>query len=137
MSCFTYVRISKHGDQRRFLMMIAMTTATMLLLRLMMTATTMTIIILTTTMMMMMTIIIYKTKGNPLPLDFWPEAIAVCCPLLYRLSRWPSGSGVRIPLETGFFRVEPYQWLFCQAPGIIGSALELVGPVSVYCDWMK
>ena len=26
------------------------------------------------------------------------------------------------------------QWLPCQAPGIIGSALELVGPVSVYCD---
>ena len=25
------------------------------------------------------------------------------------------------------------QWLPCQAPGIIGSALGLVGPVSVYC----
>ena len=25
----------------------------------------------------------------------------------------------------------------CQAPGIIGSALGLVGPVSVYCDWVR
>ena len=61
--------------------------------------------------------------------------------------RWPSGQGVRlesgrsrvgIPLEPG--RVIPVisklalQWLPCQAPGIIGSALGLVGPVSVYCD---
>ena len=29
------------------------------------------------------------------------------------------------------------QWLPCQAPGVIGSALGLVGPVSVYCDWMR
>ena len=28
------------------------------------------------------------------------------------------------------------QWLLCQAPGIIGSAPGLVGPVSVYCDWV-
>ena len=28
------------------------------------------------------------------------------------------------------------QWLPCQAPGVIGSALGLAGPVSVYCDWM-
>ena len=26
------------------------------------------------------------------------------------------------------------QWLPCQAPGVIGSALGLVGPVSVYVD---
>ena len=25
----------------------------------------------------------------------------------------------------------------CQALGVIGSALELVGPVSVYCDWVR
>ena len=24
-----------------------------------------------------------------------------------------------------------------QAPGVIGSALGLVGPVSVYCDWVR
>ena len=27
------------------------------------------------------------------------------------------------------------QWLPCQVPGVIGSALGLVGSVSVYCDW--
>ena len=26
---------------------------------------------------------------------------------------------------------------FCQAPGVIGSMLGLVGPVSVYCDWAR
>ena len=26
------------------------------------------------------------------------------------------------------------QWIPCQTPGVIGSALGLVGPVSVYCD---
>ena len=25
----------------------------------------------------------------------------------------------------------------CQAPGVIGSALGLVGPVSVYCNWVR
>ena len=29
------------------------------------------------------------------------------------------------------------QWLSCQAPGVIGSALGLVGPVSVHCDWVR
>ena len=29
------------------------------------------------------------------------------------------------------------QWLPCQAPGIIGLALGLVGPVLVYCDWVR
>ena len=29
------------------------------------------------------------------------------------------------------------QWLPCQAPGVIGSALGLVGPVSVFCDWVR
>ena len=27
------------------------------------------------------------------------------------------------------------QWLHYQAPGDIGSALGLTGPVSIYCDW--
>ena len=52
---------------------------------------------------------------------------------------------VRFPLAPGFFRgqVIPVteklarQWLPCQAPGVIGSALGLVGPVSVYCDWVR
>ena len=29
------------------------------------------------------------------------------------------------------------RWLPCQAPGLIGSVLGLVGPVSVYCDWVR
>ena len=29
------------------------------------------------------------------------------------------------------------QWLTCQAPGVIWSVLGLVGPVSVYCDWVR
>ena len=29
------------------------------------------------------------------------------------------------------------QWLPCQAPGIIGSALGLVGPVPVYSGWVR
>ena len=29
------------------------------------------------------------------------------------------------------------QWLPCQASGVIGSALGLVGPVSVYRDWLR
>ena len=29
------------------------------------------------------------------------------------------------------------QWLPCQASGVIGSVLGLVGPVSVYCDWVR
>ena len=28
-------------------------------------------------------------------------------------------------------------WLPCQVPGIIGSSLGLVGPVSAYCDWVR
>ena len=29
------------------------------------------------------------------------------------------------------------QWMPCQAPGVIGSALGLAGTVSVYCDWVR
>ena len=29
------------------------------------------------------------------------------------------------------------KWLLCQAPGVIRSALGVVGPVSVYCDWVR
>ena len=29
------------------------------------------------------------------------------------------------------------QWLPCQAPGVIGPVRGLVGPVSVYCDWVR
>ena len=52
---------------------------------------------------------------------------------------------VRIPFAPGFFRgrVIPVtsklalQWLPCMAPGVIGSALGLIGPVSVNCDWVR
>ena len=27
--------------------------------------------------------------------------------------------------------------LVAALPGVVGTALELVGPVSVYCDWMR
>ena len=68
---------------------------------------------------------------------------------------WPSGrasasraEGPRFEsrLRRDFFfrgRVIPVtqkltlQWLPCQAPGVIGSALGLVCPVSVYCDWVR
>ena len=36
--------------------------------------------------------------------------------------------------DTGHFAL---QWLPCLAPGVIGSALGLVRPVSVYCDWLR
>ena len=68
--------------------------------------------------------------------------------------RWPSGKvsssraedpGFEFRLRRNFFRgrVIPVtqklalQWLPCQAPGVKGSALGLVGPVSVYCDWVR
>ena len=50
-----------------------------------------------------------------------------------------------LALAMGFFRgrVLPVtqklalQWLPCQAPDVIGSALGLVSPLSVYCDWVR
>ena len=30
-----------------------------------------------------------------------------------------------------------FQWLPCQAPDVLWSALGLVGRVSVYCDWVR
>ena len=59
-----------------------------------------------------------------------------------------SASGAEDPgleslLRREFFRVESYQLktgtpvaIPFQAPDIIGSVLGLVGPVSVYCDWV-
>ena len=55
-------------------------------------------------------------------------------------------SGIQIPraCDWDFLdRVIPvtsklaFQWIPCQAPGVIGSALGLVSPVSVYCDWVR
>ena len=43
----------------------------------------------------------------------------------------------RIPLENRWLKKMALQWLPCQAPGVVGSVLELVGLASVYCDWMR
>ena len=67
--------------------------------------------------------------------------------------RWPSGKasasraedpGFEFRLRQDFFGLShtsdsyiALQWLPCQASGIVGSALGLVGPVSVYCDWVR
>ena len=48
-----------------------------------------------------------------------------------RLRRVLSRSSHTSDLKTVF------QWLHCQAPGITGSTLGLVGPVSVYCNWVR
>ena len=53
--------------------------------------------------------------------------------------------GFESRLSRDFSGVESYQWLkklalqwlSCQTPGGIGSVLGLVGPVSVYCDWVR
>ena len=53
--------------------------------------------------------------------------------------------GFESRLRRDFSGVESYQWLKkmalqflpCQAPGVVGSVLGLVGPVSVYCDWVR
>ena len=69
---------------------------------------------------------------------------------------WPiesSRPGVQFTLALGFFLVAGFflvesilntsdlelahQWLHCQAPGTLGPALGMVGPVSVYCDLMR
>ena len=85
----------------------------------------------------------HRTVSITDPLFHWPVP-----------PRWPSGkASASRAEETGFEsrlrldflggRVIPatqklaLQWLPCQAPGFIGSALELVGPVSVYCDWVR
>ena len=43
------------------------------------------------------------------------------------------GPGFEPRLRRDIFGVESYLWL--QAPGVIGSTLGLVGPVSVYCNF--
>ena len=54
-------------------------------------------------------------------------------------------SRFRIPLWPGFFFPGTSHTgdltigtpVACQALGVIGSVLGLVGPVSVYCDWVR
>ena len=76
-----------------------------------------------------------------------PLAIALCSELPRGKASASRGEDPRFEsrLRRDFFwgRVIPVtsklalQWLPCQAPGVIGSALGLVGPVSVYCDWVR
>ena len=40
-------------------------------------------------------------------------------------------------LRWNFSGAESYHWVPCQAPGVTGSVLGLVGLVSVYCDWVR
>ena len=92
--------------------------------------------------------------------------LCLCLSILYRLGgivvRHPPGHrliglvvkasasraedpGLESRLRRDFFRgrVIPVtsklalQWLPCQTPGVIGSVLGLVGPVSIYCDWVR
>ena len=88
--------------------------------------------------------------NNPLQL----QICSLCNSHAYIPPRWPSGKastsraedpGSESRMRRDFFRgrVIPVtqklalQWLPCQAPGVIGSVLGLVGPVSVYCDWVR
>ena len=67
--------------------------------------------------------------------------------LTWWLRHSPGGWKIRgsNPTCTGIFlgRVIPVtsklalQWLPCHAPGVKGSALGLVSPMSVYCDWVR
>ena len=49
-----------------------------------------------------------------------------------RLRREFSGSSHTSDLNLGTPVAIP-----CQAPGVIGLVLGLVGPVGVYCDWVR
>ena len=72
---------------------------------------------------------------------------ACSCPTSAKPPRWPSGLGIRLKsgrpaFDSRFLRESEtlkwlLQWLPCQAPGVIGSALGLVAPVSVYRDWSR
>ena len=65
--------------------------------------------------------------------------LVVRCPARERkiLGSNPAGGGIFSgSSHTSDFKLA-LQWLPCQAPGVIGSALGLVGPVSVCCDWVR
>ena len=47
--------------------------------------------------------------------------------------RWDFFLGQLIPVTSKL----ALHWLPCQAPGVVGSVLGLVGSVSVYCDWVR
>ena len=68
-------------------------------------------------------------------------------PLLHASATGAEDPGFESPLRRDFFSGSshtsdfkigtPVQWLHCQVPDIIDSAMGLVGPVSEYCDWVR
>ena len=70
-----------------------------------------------------------------------------CClvGLVGRCPPWERKIPGSNPACAGFFRGQvipvtsklALQWLPCQVPGVVGSALGLVGLVSVYYDWVR
>ena len=85
---------------------------------------------------------LFTSAPPPLPLPSPPSPARLAGPVVKASA---SRARVRIPLALRFFRgrVTPVtsklalQWLPCQAPGVLGSVLGLVGPVSVDCDWVR
>ena len=84
-------------------------------------------------------------KGHNGPIKPWKLrfCLFVCLFIATSLAQWLrrpprereiSGSNpARAPVTSKL----ALRWLPCQAPGVIGSVLGLVGPVSVYCDWVR
>ena len=68
--------------------------------------------------------VVWLTVGAPLQMSQPPASTQSCRDFF-------SGSSHTSDLKIGT------PGLPCHAPGVIGSALGLVGPVSVYCDWVR
>ena len=49
----------------------------------------------------------------------------------------PAGAGIFLGRVIPVTQNLALQWLPCQVPGVKGSALGLVSPVSVCCDWVR
>ena len=79
------------------------------------------------------------------PTSFSGSFTRYCRPLAARVAHHILGRLVGLVVKASFSRTEDpgsgshstLQWLPSQAPGVIGLALGLVGPVSVFCDWMR
>ena len=75
---------------------------------------------------------------------YWPRqhqaaTAADCIPVLSsnRSTLWLDVTDPRRRVSDDQRNHSVESWLPCQAPGVIGSVLGLVGPVSVYCDWVR
>ena len=62
-------------------------------------------------------------------------------PTHYRPSYSSPDQGIKLHFpwlcHTSDLKKKGLQWLPCQAPGSTWSVWGLIGPVSVYCDWMR